>query len=172
RMIRIWNDVIIRKGPVIRASTVSPNKIEVVGSSSGTHSGLFEVSDDRRTLVFTPETPYFPGHTVSVTLLPELPTLNGSALPRFPFNASGDLLIVDNRGNPIFWRRLSTQRPFDFKLLPDGRLVFIGSDHAFIMDSSYAYVDSFTTGNGYPLDMHEFQLLTNGHVLLMTYQPP
>ena len=251
RVIRIWNDVIIRKGPVIRASTVSPNKIEVVGSSSGTHSGLFEVSDDRRTLVFTPETPYFPGETVSVTLQSGIQTLKGSALPTFsydffvspaptsvqasrrfdsfaselpvlaagaaplrsgdhapaqtscdlpsayppvtlldsnepeggevffapwtiagfPFNASGDLLIVDNRGNPIFWRRLSTQRPFDFKLLPDGRLVFIGSDHAFIMDSSYAYVDSFTTGNGYPLDMHEFQLLTNGHVLLMSYDP-
>jgi hypothetical protein len=39
------------------------------------------------------------------------------------------------------------------------------------MDSSYTVVDSITTGNGYTLDSHEFRLLPNGHVLLMSYDP-
>jgi hypothetical protein len=39
------------------------------------------------------------------------------------------------------------------------------------MDSSYAIIDSFSIGNGYVTDDHEFQMLSNGHSLLLAYDP-
>src|SRR5207245_10295829 len=55
RLIRVWNDVIIRRGPSIRASTVSSSLMVVVGSLSGSHSGVLALSDDGRTLGWTPQ---------------------------------------------------------------------------------------------------------------------
>ncbi len=41
----------------------------------------------------------------------------------------------------------------------------------FAMDSSYSVVDTFYTGNGYTTDIHELQILPDGHALLMAYDP-
>src|SRR6266508_2715402 len=38
-----------------------------------------------------------------------------------------------------------------------------------VLDSAYARVDSFTTGNGYNPDLHDLQLLPNGHALILAY---
>ena len=87
------------------------------------------------------------------------------------FSNAGHLLIVDNHNVPMFWRRFSTERPLDFRQQPNGLLSYIGSEYAYLMDDTYAVVDSFKLGNGYPIDGHDFQLLANGHVLLMSYDP-
>jgi len=39
------------------------------------------------------------------------------------------------------------------------------------MDSSYTIVDTFMTGNGYITDIHELQILPDGHALIMAYDP-
>ena len=39
------------------------------------------------------------------------------------------------------------------------------------MDSHYQVIDTIFAGNGYPTDLHELQILPNGHMLLMIYDP-
>jgi hypothetical protein len=80
------------------------------------------------------------------------------------------LTIINNDGIPIFYRRLP-KSCFDFKLNKNGLLTYYdGSRFKFIaLDSSYAIVDSFSAGNGYSnTDVHDLQILPNGHALLMT----
>jgi len=61
----------------------------------------------------------------------------------------------------------------DFKVQPNGLLSYgdIFTRYFYTMDSSYSVVDSYSTGNGYYTDSHEFQILPNGHYLLMAYDP-
>src|SRR5262249_9501322 len=93
------------------------------------------------------------------------------ALSSTLFSNTGDLMIVDNRGQPLFWRHSAHERPLDFTPLADGRLAYIGTRAVYLLDSTYTLVDSFTTGNGYPIDAHEFQLLPNGHAIVESYDP-
>src|SRR5436190_22118841 len=46
--------IIISQGDYINSKTVNSNLITVKGTFSGTHSGKFDLSDDKKTLVFTP----------------------------------------------------------------------------------------------------------------------
>jgi len=83
---------------------------------------------------------------------------------------SSYLLIVKDDGTPVFHRRVNGF-VLDFKLQPDGRLTYFDSSVQcfYAMDASYAIVDSFRCGNGYPTDGHELRILPNGHALLMSY---
>jgi len=93
-----------------------------------------------------------------------------------PFTASflplGYLMIVDNKGVPIFYQRTHSIK-VDWKLQPNGMLTYVDSDNLkfYEMDSSYAIIDSFSTGNGYTTDTHDLQILPDGHALLMAYDP-
>jgi len=92
-----------------------------------------------------------------------------------PFSLSslyGHLVIVDNLGVPVFYRR--TERwVYDFKKQPNGLLTYSHwGPFFFALDSTYAVVDSFRAGNGYALtDLHDLLLLDNGHALLMVKDP-
>ena len=84
----------------------------------------------------------------------------------------GHLVIVDNLGIPVFYRRID-RYAYDFKMQPNGLLT-----HAqwglffFALDSNYTVVDSFRAGNGYTLtDLHDLLLLDNGNALLMVKDP-
>ncbi len=82
----------------------------------------------------------------------------------------GYLTIVSNEGVPIFYRRMS-RGCSDFKLNHNGLLTYYDyNPRKFIaLDSSYFVVDSYAAGNGYGnTDLHELQILPNGHALLMT----
>jgi hypothetical protein len=85
---------------------------------------------------------------------------------------SSYLMIVDDDGDPVFERKLPGQG-FDFKQQPDGRLSYYDdSAHRFYcLDASYAVVDSFQCGNGYGTDLHDLQVLPDGHALLFSYDP-
>jgi len=82
----------------------------------------------------------------------------------------GYMIILDNYGVPIFYRRCPT-RCMDFKLNGNGLVTYfnrsIGKFYA--LDSSYATIDSFACGNGYSTDVHDLQILDNGNSLLMSY---
>jgi hypothetical protein len=85
-------------------------------------------------------------------------------------NAPSYLMILDNDGTPFFYR----QHPgslLDFKVQPDGRLTYFdGSTRRhYALNARYDVVDSFSCGNGYSTDGHDFLLLPNGHALLMSY---
>ncbi|HSQ60326.1 MAG TPA: aryl-sulfate sulfotransferase, partial [Acidobacteriota bacterium] len=82
------------------------------------------------------------------------------------------LLILGSDGAPKFHRRLFL-RGFDFKPQPNGLLTYfdVAAGCFYALDSTYAVVDSFRTGNGYVTDNHELQILAGGHALLMSYDP-
>ena len=84
----------------------------------------------------------------------------------------GHLIITDNSGIPIFYRR-TPDRITDFKLQPNGFLTYglFGSIYFHTLDSSYTVVDSTQAGNGYAADKHDFLITEDNHSLLMIYDP-
>lgn len=91
-------------------------------------------------------------------------TLNGSATPF--------LMILYDNGDPFFSREM-TATCDDWKEQPNGLLTYFDNngDKFYGLDSAYAVVDSFATGNGYKTDAHDMKLLPDGHALLMSYDP-
>lgn len=82
------------------------------------------------------------------------------------------LLILDNEGEPVFYREMTPGVPtMDFKKQPNGLLTYAewnGIHYA--MDSSYSIVKTFEAKNGYPRnDIHDFQILPDDHVLINIY---
>lgn len=82
------------------------------------------------------------------------------------------LLILDNRGEPVFYRRMPDGWPIlDFKKQPNGSLTYWNSQTRsfFALNERYEIIDEYQAGNGYICDLHDLQILPNGHVLLMIY---
>ncbi|MCH7548671.1 MAG: aryl-sulfate sulfotransferase [Candidatus Krumholzibacteriota bacterium] len=80
------------------------------------------------------------------------------------------LMVLDNSGVPVFFRHITGLIGLDFKKQPDGRLSYfvIGPNYYYLMDNTYEVVDSITT-QGYPADIHDLQILPNGHSLIMAH---
>lgn len=78
------------------------------------------------------------------------------------------IMILDNTGAPFFYKRIP-ENALDLKLQPNGLITYYDGSKGFYcgMDSTFTVVDSFSCGNGYITDMHDIQLLTNGHFLLI-----
>jgi hypothetical protein len=85
------------------------------------------------------------------------------------------LLILDNNGDPVYYRRLEESRGgivADFKKQPNGLLTYFDPSVGYYLalDGHYQVVDSYRAGNGYPTtDLHELLLLPNGNALLTIY---
>jgi hypothetical protein len=82
------------------------------------------------------------------------------------------LLVLDHTGAPLFCRKM-TDNCLDFKVQPNGLMSYIDQvvGKVFVMDATFAVIDSFSCGNGYFTDPHDARLLPNGHALLMSYDP-
>ncbi|NNG28081.1 MAG: T9SS type A sorting domain-containing protein [Ignavibacteriaceae bacterium] len=90
------------------------------------------------------------------------------------------IFILDNEGQIVDSLRVNGAA-FDFKVQPNGLLSYGVGNFAgalprpgeefkyFVMDSTFAAVDSFQMKNGYSTDFHEFLMLPNGHVMLMSF---
>jgi hypothetical protein len=90
------------------------------------------------------------------------------------------LFLLDSQGNIVDSMRVNGA-PFDFQVQPNGLLSYALGDFAgsapltgdilkhYIMDSTYAVIDSFQMKNGYDTDFHEFHLLPNGHAMMMSF---
>lgn len=83
------------------------------------------------------------------------------------------LLILDDNGEPIFYKELAPVGiAMDFKKQPNGLLTYYpleAGSRFLAMDNSYQVVRSYTAGNGYQADFHDFQILENGNALLMIH---
>ena len=82
------------------------------------------------------------------------------------------LLILDNKGDPVFYRHMSTAVPaIDFKKQPNGLLTYTewGDEFFYALDDSYNIVKTFRAGNGYRVDLHDLQILPNEHALILIY---
>ena len=82
------------------------------------------------------------------------------------------LMILGDDGLPVLYRQLPAAG-FDFKVQPMGRVTYCSDEprRFYAWNGRGAVVDSFEAGNGYFTDIHELQLLPNGHALLMAYDP-
>jgi len=84
---------------------------------------------------------------------------------------SNYLIITDNYGTPIFFRKMKSAT-FDFKKVNDSTLAYFDYGKVFqhyLLNSSYDIIDSVSLQNGYPTDLHEFLLLDNKHTLQLCY---
>jgi len=82
-----WNNIALREGRVIDRAALHRLSVIATGSTSGSHPGRLVLSDDDRTLVFTPSQPFARNETVTVRLEQGAP----STLPplEFSFSVSG-----------------------------------------------------------------------------------
>ena len=80
-------------------------------------------------------------------------------------------MILDNEGNPQFYSKelsagnlqLTGQFASAFPLGPKHQYIW------YIKDRTFSIIDSFQMGNGYIADNHDFQLLPNGHAIMLAY---
>ncbi len=80
------------------------------------------------------------------------------------------LIICDNTGTPCFYRRYDrAMSSGNFMLQPTGVLsAFLRTPTEYIvLDGNYEEIDVYQCGHGYATDSHEFQLLENGHALMI-----
>ena len=92
-----------------------------------------------------------------------------------PYSLNGEinyLSILDNNAVPIYYKK-TPYANYDFKIQQNGLITYGVASRKFFyaMNSSYVLVDSFATGNGYLTDHHDFQIINNGHSLLLAYDP-
>ncbi len=90
------------------------------------------------------------------------------------------IFVLDSAGGIVDSIRINGA-PFDFKIQPNGYLSYAKGDFSgivpgtgeqlrhYVMDSTFAVVDSFQMKNGYETDFHEFLYLPNGHAMMMSY---
>ncbi|MGD1044862.1 MAG: aryl-sulfate sulfotransferase [Bacteroidota bacterium] len=81
------------------------------------------------------------------------------------------LMIVDNAGNPIYYKQVG--QTTDFKPLSNGNLSYFDytTTQFYEMNQNYMIIDSFACGNGYQTDPHDLRLLKNGHRILIGLDP-
>ena len=81
-------------------------------------------------------------------------------------------MILDNNGFPVWYRRTPDRRR-DFKVQPHNRLSMLvrnGGEAFIVMDSTYTIIDTLRAGAGYTTDEHEFQMLPDGHYLMIGHK--
>lgn len=89
-----------------------------------------------------------------------------------PNSKYGDYLIIeDNEGDPVFYRNVGSQRPWDFNIQANGTLTYFygfspGGIH-YVMNTSLQITDSIHCQDGYLDDGHELRILPNGNIFLL-----
>ena len=82
------------------------------------------------------------------------------------------LLILDNNAEPVYYHRFSgLPNAMDFKKNPNGLLTYHhrGKGEFIALNNRYEEVDSYAAGNGLRTNLHDIQLLDNGHRLHLNY---
>lgn len=77
--------IIIRPGDPINAVTVKSSLLKVTGAFSGVHAGTFVLSDDKKTMVFTPKLAFTYSERVRVALSRGIMTTAKTAVDSFSF---------------------------------------------------------------------------------------
>lgn len=92
----------------------------------------------------------------------------GSCIFNEPYDSY--IVIADNNGNPIFFRKMNAP-VYDFKKQPDGRLTYFDgeTEKFYVLNSRYELVDSIAVKYGYNTDFHELIFDKNGHAILFAY---
>ncbi len=85
-----------------------------------------------------------------------------------PLNIKPSRLILDSKGEVIYYKiNYGGLYTGDFTLQPNGMMSYSFRGKFFLMDSTFTIRDSVKTMNGITADLHELQILPNGHFLLL-----
>ncbi|MDX1416169.1 MAG: arylsulfotransferase family protein [Candidatus Promineifilaceae bacterium] len=115
--------------------------------------------------------------------IPQIEAIKGSAntgtgyvfLSPFDFQTFGArvayLMVLDNSGEPVFYRRFDEEAVMDFKRQPNGQLTYYDRtlDKFFGLNDQYEIVQTYEAGNGYVTNMHDLQVLEDGNFLITIY---
>ena len=79
---------------------------------------------------------------------------------------------MDNRGEPVFYHPMDpVPAILDFKVQPNGQMSFYNPDpnkkYIVVQDETYQIVQTYTTGNGYPSDLHDSYIMADARALLL-----
>jgi hypothetical protein len=90
----------------------------------------------------------------------------------YPSFAPSYLIITDEIGIPIFYRKIS-HITFDFQKQINNTLTYHDGilNKYYVLNDKYELTDSLEMQNGYSSDIHEVRILENGHALLFAYDP-
>ena len=123
---------------------------------------------------------------VSAQLPPDFPTVT---VTTYETNAVSDgyiflnggtyVMMLQNDGTPVWYTNAPPLQGMDLKVLPNGFLhyaqLFEFSSsastevHHRILDNNYNLKETIDAGNGYVAEGHDFQMLPNGNVLVLSY---
>ena len=84
-------------------------------------------------------------------------------------NSPNYLVITDNYGVPVFYKRMFDWRAINFDVESTGELAYYNRTKYYLMDSSYNIIDSIYNWDTYGTDEHECVILENHHTLLLGY---
>ncbi len=93
-MVSLHTNIILRCNADIDRGTVRTSLLEVNGTSSGRHQGVFTLSDDEQTMLFTPDRPLEPGEEVRVALHEGVITTDGTPVEPGEFSFTTTKLRV------------------------------------------------------------------------------
>jgi hypothetical protein len=83
-------------------------------------------------------------------------------------NASNSMQVVlDAKGKVVYYKNFPGALTFDFKVQPDGMITYYSQAKFFVMDSTFIIRDTIVPANGYAPNVHDIQVLPNGHYLLI-----
>jgi hypothetical protein len=179
------SNIIIKKGNTIDGATVNEKLIKVYGSESGIHKGHFLLSDDSKTLVFNPYSPFSQWEKVTVELNEGIRTIDGKNIGKLDFeffinrnSEPGDVKILNkelenNFKNPE--KRSLASILADLPSLIVNSVNNPSSGYMFLPPSNYLMiVDNDATPvfyrnvNG---SIYDFKLQPTGEITYFIYNP-
>jgi len=109
----------------------------------------------------------FPTYTIDQTSNPSEGYFFMGPMP-ISGNKPGYLIIMDNYGTPIFYRK-TTMKTYCFQPYPNGYLAYFEGplQKYVVMDSSYQFIDTIGCVNCDRFDLHEIRITEEGHYLLI-----
>lgn len=75
-------------------------------------------------------------------------------------------IIMNEKGEIVYYRPYNINSSNDFKLQPNGMMSYYRGNKFYLLDSTFVRVDSIVCV-GYYTDGHDLQILDNGHYLLL-----
>ncbi|MBN2681164.1 MAG: aryl-sulfate sulfotransferase [Bacteroidales bacterium] len=80
-------------------------------------------------------------------------------------------MSIINEDSSFIYSEQNNNQGLSFTLQEDYFLTYWGTQQFMVMDTTYTIVDSFSCGNGYLTDWHEFLLLPGNHGFVFSYDP-
>jgi hypothetical protein len=76
-------------------------------------------------------------------------------------------MVLDAKGNLVYYRNFPNLPTFDFKVQPNGHITYFTGNRFYEMDSTFMIIDTIVAVNGFATNVHDLQILPNGHYLLL-----